>query len=171
MIDRIKCYLADLFGSQLDGLRFARAMPIVFAAMVAIEMAQHVLEVRLGFFGTPEERAKAAMHWSRVGLGWLKMATVYGAAFFALRWLAWRDRNRSLTVGTRALRAYAPVFLYSMVAFALIFHAPQFLATLGRPDSSGDTLRMIVGLSQLAIEPFLFLWFVSAAIDERPIGP
>lgn len=171
MTNWIKRYLGDLIGSQADGFRFARAVPLVFAFVVAIELAQHVLEVRLGFFGTHEQRVEAATHWSRVGLGWFKMATVYGAGFFALRWLVCRDSKRTLAVTGAALRAYAPVFFYAMAVFALIFHAPQIVAAAGGSEDGGDTVRTIVGLAQLALEPFLFAWFVSAATAEQPIGP
>ena len=55
---------------------------------------------------------------------------------------------------------YLPYVVYSLIVFALIFYAPSFT-----PAERVMTVRGTVGLTQVALEPLLMLWIVSAATD------
>jgi hypothetical protein len=77
----VKRFLADLFGAQIDGFRFARGMFWLFALMAVWEFGQHVIEVRIGFFDSAAASKAVAMDATRMALGWVKMILVYAGGF------------------------------------------------------------------------------------------
>lgn len=166
-----KRFFADLLGAQLDGVRFARALPLVFLAMAALEFAQHVMEIRIGFFDSREAARAVANDSARMTLGWIKMILVYAAGFLAIRYLVWNEARRAMAVSGRSLRAYLPYVLYSLALFALTFYSRPLLAIVGLGASDPAIFQTVIGLSQLALEPVLMLWIVSAATDHAAIGP
>lgn len=162
----IKRFLADAFGAQLDGFRVAAALPLVFVAMAGCELAQHAVEMRIGFFASEASAKAVSLDGARMAFGWLKMLLVYVAGFYAIRYLVWRDAARAVRDVRGAALRYAPYLLYSLAVFALIVFAVRFV-----PAERVATFRMVVALTQLAIEPLLMLWVVSAATDGKVGGP
>jgi hypothetical protein len=152
----LKRFATDLIGAHVDGARAMRALPWLFGAVIAWELAQHVIEVRIGFFTSVEGARAVQEDSSRMLLGWVKMLSVYIGGFFVLRQLAGRT---NAPVGTAA-RRYLPYVVYSLLIFALIFYARRFLGA-----EHVNEARTVIGLSQVAIEPLLMLWFVAAATD------
>ena len=159
-------FLADMFGAQLDGFRVARALPWLFLLLAGWEMAQHVVEVRIGFFESEAASKAVAMDSSRMAMGWVKMILVYAGGFFAIRYLAWRDASRAMRPTIAELLRYLPYIAYAIGLFALIVYARSFV-----PEARVTDFRTAVGLSQMAIEPLLMLWIVSAATGGGVRGP
>lgn len=162
----IKRYFRDLVGAHIDGLRAIAGLPWLFTLFIGWEFAQHVAEVRSGFFESLQA-AKAAQYdnWRSV-LGWIKMLFVYVGGFFVIRWLVSRSGGRIVAPAGEALRRYAPYLAYSLMLFALVFYAPQLV-----PAGQVMTLRAAIGLPQVLIEPLLAVWIVSAATDGSVRGP
>ncbi len=162
----VRRFFADLLGAYTDGVRFARGLPLLFAVMVLWEFGQHVLEVRIGFFDSIETSRAVSLDGSRMILGWIKMILVYAIGFFAIRFFVLADRERTLRVPASIFRAYLPYVLYSLAMFSLIMYAPFIVGA-----QSATTFRMVVSLVQLAVEPLLMLWIVSAATDGPVRNP
>lgn len=141
-------------------------MPLLFTVLIGWEFAQHVIEVRIGFFDSREAAKAVANDPSRMAFGWIKMISVYVGGFFVIRYLAAKNGNTPLAPVSLALRRYAPYIAYSLGLFALIFYARGFV-----PDTSVTTFRTIVSLAQIAVEPLLMLWIVSAATDGAVRNP
>src|SRR5438309_1088702 len=162
----LKRFFGDLFGAYRDGVRVALALPWLFALIAGWEFAQHVLEVRIGFFDSREAAKAVSLDGSRMALGWVKMLLVYVGGFFAIRHLVRRGGDGPVdAVGAAAVR-YAPYVLYSLALFALIVFAVRIV-----PAARVDLFRGIVGLTQLLIEPWLMLWVVSSVTDGAISGP
>ena len=162
----VKRFFSDLVGAYADGFRFAAGLPLLFAAMVALEFGQHAIEFHIGFFDSEAAGRAVALDSSRMILGWIKMILVYVGGFFAIRYLVWGNRARALTVTREAIIRYMPYIAYSLVMFALVFYARSFVA-----EDRVMAFRSVFGLAQIAIEPLLMLWIVSAATGGVVRGP
>ena len=162
----------NLSGSFADGARAATALPALTLLMVGIEFAQHVVEVKLGFFSVdPAVRKAASLDPLRMAFGWPKMVTVWALAFFAIRFLAVRDARAALRPSLSALRRYWWVIVFQLVPFVMILYAPVIVTALGLGSDAVLPLRGIFGLGQQLLEPALCLWFVSAALGDDRFGP
>ena len=162
----VKRYFADLLGAYLDGVRVVAGLPLLFGALIAWEFAQHVVEIRTGFFVSKAAAHAVSLDPSRMALGWVKMILVYVGGFFAIRYLMWRDPARALRVSRREVVRYLPYVAYSLTLFALIFYAPGLVGA-----KHALALQVPVGFGQVLVEPLLMLWIVSAATAGAVRGP
>lgn len=157
-----------LVGSHVDGVRAIVGLPLLFALLIGWEFVQHIIEVRLGFYDSPEAARAVANDASRMVFGWIKMASVYVGGFFVIRYLWRRDRDAAISPLAPAFLRYIPYIVYSLILFGLVFYAPQIV-----PAAHANTLRAVVGLGQVIIEPMLMIWIVAAATDgavKTPLG-
>lgn len=168
----IKAFFGNWLGGLRDGWAVARAMPLLVAAVVGIEFAQHAIELNLGFFSLdPTVRRIASEESLRMLFGWPKMLIVYAVGFFATRWLVMRDVHAALRPSMLALRRYACVVLFLAIPTAAMIHARAILPVLGLGEPEVVIFRAIVGLFSLLAEPLLLLWFVNAAIGTNAYRP
>lgn len=175
----MKRFFANWAGGFVDGTKAMRALPWLVAGMIAIELVQHVIEVRTGFFSTdPAVRKAASMAPERMALGWPKMFATWGLAFFAVRFLVLGNAGAALRVPALAWRRYAGVVVFQLVPALAIIYAEPILAALGAaPGGQAGTgqavmgVRLVFGLGQQLLEPLLLLWFVNAAIGTVGFGP
>ncbi|MXP11177.1 hypothetical protein [Pseudoblastomonas halimionae] len=150
----------DAIGSFGDGLRAMKGLPWLFAAIVLWEFAQHIVEVRIGMFESVEQARAVGGDALRMVFGWIKMLSVYLGGFFVIRYLALRNDGLALAPVGTALGRYAPYLVYSLILFAAIFYTRAFA-----PAAHVDTIRAVVGLSQVLVEPLLMAWVVATATD------
>lgn len=161
-----KWFAKDLIGIHADGLRAAAGLRWFFLAVVLWEFAQHILEVRIGFFESREMARAVESDPTRMVLGWIKMALVYLGGFLVIRYLVNERSERTVAPWTKALPRYLPYLAYSLFVFAMIFYAKQIV-----PQDHVTTLRTVVGLTHVALEPALMMWIVAAASDGQIRGP
>lgn len=170
----MKRFFGNWAGGFVDGARAMRALPWLVAGMIALELVQHVIEVRTGFFSAdPAVRKAASLTSVRMALGWPKMFATWGLAFFAVRFLVLGEARAALHVPALAWRRYAGVVLFQLVPALVIIYAEPILAALGVAPSARSVmgLRAVFGLGQQLLEPLLLLWFVNAAIGTTGFGP
>lgn len=171
-----KFFFASWGGAFGDAWRFARALPWLIALMIALEMAQHFIEMRIGFFSPDAAvRHAAGLQPIRMALGWPKMFAVWGLAFFATRYFVLGDARATLRPSPRALRRYAGVVLFQLIPAVLVVYAEPVVAWFGFvPDPKSGAvlgLRVVCGLGQQLLEPALLFWFVNAALGTSGFGP
>jgi len=170
----IKRFFADWGGVFVDGARVLRALPWLIVAMIAIEMAQHVVEVSTGFLSADAAvRHAAGLHPLRMALGWPKMFATWALAAFAIRYLVLGEAAAALRAPTRAWRRYAGVVLFQLIPFVVILYAEPIVAVLGLTPVASWVLglRLFFSLGQQLFEPLLLLWFVNAATGTTGFGP
>lgn len=169
----IRIFFTSLGGAFGDTARVFRALPWLIVLMAGIELTQHVIEVRIGFF-SPDfaVRHAAALQPIRMALGWPKMLMVWAVAFFTMRYLVTQSAPSALRPSRLALRRYAGVILFQFVPTAIVIYAEPILKAFG-PASAANvmTLRAVGGLGQVLLEPALLLWFVNAALGTTGYGP
>lgn len=159
-------------GAFGDGLRAVKALPLVVLAMAAIELAQHVVEFRIGFFsGDLATRRAVVLDPLRMAFGWPKMFATWAVAFFAIRYLVLGDARAALRPPIAALKRYAWVVLFLLIPFAVILYAEPIVALLGLDARAVTSVRVIAGLGQQLLEPGLCLWFLSAALGSDAFEP
>ncbi len=170
----MKRFFANWASGFGDGAKALRALPWLVAGMIALELVQHVIEVRTGFFSPDLAVRKAASLMPvRMALGWPKMFATWALAFFVVRFLVLGDAGAALRVPALAWRRYAGVVLFQLVPALAIIYAEPILAALGHAPSAQAVmgLRVVFGLGQQLLEPLLLLWFVNAAIGTTGFGP
>lgn len=169
----MRTFLQAWFGAYRDGARLFRALPWVAAAMIAVELIQHVIEWRLGMFGDPAHRAAAAASPIRLLFGWGKMLTFFAVGFLALRLYALNDARAALRPTARAVRRFAGPVLFQAAITAGVLHAGGLLALFGLPAGKDAVMavRVVLSLAQQLLEPALFLWYVDAALGGDRYGP
>jgi len=167
-----RAFFRHWLGAFGDGWAVWRAMPLMVAAMIGIEFAQHAVELHLGFFSLDKAVRRAASEDPlRMMFGWPKMLAVYAVAFFTTRWLITRDVRATFRPPVQALRRYACVVLFLLIPAAAMIHARTILPAVGLGEPEVLTFRMILGLFTLLAEPLLLLWFVNAAMGTDAYGP
>lgn len=159
-------FFRDLFGAYADGFRVAWGLPWLTALLVLWEFGQHVMEIRIGFFDSVEASKAVGLDSSRMVLGWIKMFLVYAGGFYAIRYVAWGSGARAMRAPASAMLRYLPYMAYALAMFAIVYYARSFV-----PSGQVMLFRMVVSLAQLAVEPLLILWIVSAATGGAVRGP
>lgn len=162
----VRRFFVDLVGAYADGVRSMIALPLLFALLVGFEFVQHVAEVRIGFFNSAAAAHSFSNDSSRMTLGWLKMISVYVGGFFVIRYLVRCRAGKPVAAIRVAAQRYIPYVVYSLCLSALIFYGPSLA-----PQGNGSSIRAMVALIQIGLEPLLILWIVSAATDGRTGGP
>ncbi|WP_369026683.1 hypothetical protein [Qipengyuania sp. RANM35] len=162
----LKRFASDFVGTLADSFRAFRALPWLMAGIVLWEFAQHVVEVRIGMFESKEATRAVGEDGTRMIFGWIKMALVYVGGFFVIRHFAGKRDGIRIDPLTDAVPRYLPYMVYSLSIFAAIFYTRSYAH-----EDHVDTIRMVVGLSQLLIEPLLMAWIVAAATDGEIGNP
>lgn len=162
----LKRYFTDLAGAHLDGLRTMRGLGWLFAFIIAWEFAQHVVEVRIGMYESEDAMRAVGNDPARMVMGWIKMILVYIGGFFTIRYLARTRQGTQLDPVGTAMARYLPYMAYMLGMFAALFYARSYVA-----EEHVDTVRAIIGLSQVFAEPLLMAWVVAAATDGSIKSP
>ena len=128
----IRAFFTLWGGAFQDTVRLARHLPLLIAAMVAVELIQHAVEVKVGMFGpNPADRKAASMDASRLGFGWAKMAVVFALAFFATRYFVTDDARQAMRPSIRAVRRYLGVAAFQAVIAVVVVYAAGIVAMVG----------------------------------------
>lgn len=175
----MKRFFANWANGFVDGAKALRALPWLVAGMIALELVQHAIEVRTGFFSTELAVRKAAsLAPERMALGWPKMFATWALAFFTVRFLVLGDARPALRVPALAWRRYAGVVVFQLVPAVAVIYAEPILSALGfAPGGQAVTRQammgwqLVFGLGQQLLEPLLLLWFVNAAIGTTGCNP
>lgn len=143
------------------GVAFVAVCPLLALFPVVFELAQHVIEVRIGMYDSVAA-AKAVEHAPvRMAFGLLKVAALVVPTYWVVRFIAFGDRNRALRLEAPAVRLFAGVFAFQIaLAIVQLFGLPrtgtvQFAAFIG---------GMVVGIT-------LSGWGVAAALGNGAVGP
>jgi hypothetical protein len=113
---RLKAFGRLLTGTLSDSLRLFSLAPAIWLIVVAAEFAQHVVEVRLGMFTDAQAFNRLSLDPARLQIGYLKVAAVTVAAFFASRvWVNQRDGKPWWSLGSIAWRPFLVGFGLSTV--------------------------------------------------------
>jgi len=150
-----------------ESARFARAWPLLFALPLAAELAQHVVEYRIGMFASVEAMIALEGDSSRMTFGVVKVVTLLVYTYWVNRWLAYgRDGRR------RVLGDGRSAFLFAwVVALGLVTGGLQlFGGALLRPFGASEGIVLAVGLVfvslTIVLDIYITAWKVGAALGN-----
>jgi len=147
-----------------DAWRFCLALPLVFAALVAVEAVQHVAEWSIGLYGSLDAFKQHANDTQRMGLGLLKVFLSYLVPYWAARWAA---SGRSVRIATRAdpvaIRRFSIVVALNFSIAVFQLEGGALLQFLG---VSPKVANVLVAVSWLASLPLIAVlpWMIGAAL-------
>jgi len=150
--------------------RFVLAFPALIAIPIAIEMIQHIIEIRGGMYVDKAGAIAAESDTLRLGWGLFKTLALTGVTYWMARFMAGLDRSRVAALEPLAARLFAAVLLFQAVATALSMWGSTVLRALGVADAA----MMPVGIGYMIVLLFLGLllepWKVAAALGNPAIG-
>jgi hypothetical protein len=143
---RLKAF-GRLFAAALsDSLRLFALAPLIPLAVVAVEFAQHVAEVRLGMFADAGAFNRQSLDPDRLQWGYVKVATMSVAVFLASR--VWVNRREGKPWWSLASIAWRP-FLIGFVLTTLL--SVPLLPGVAMPPALVAPLTLLVYLVTLPL--------------------
>ena len=154
-------FIPALVAAHRDSFAFLLACPLLAAVPVAVELIQHVVEVRLGMYDTIAQAKAVDGHPVRMAFGFAKVMSLAITAYWVTRWLAWDDPARAGRWDGRAARLFAGVIAFQAVVTAVqLFLLPR----TGPALAGGFAFGAVSG-------PLLVAWGAAAALGNAAIGP
>lgn len=146
-----------------------RALPLVVLAAIAIEGVQHVVEWKLGMYGSLAGAEAVEAHPLRMGFGYAKTGVLFLICYFVWRQLAWGDTARTLRFDARAAALFVPVLMFNLL---------MVLAQNAGGDLLSGVLEgralFLVGfaamLGAMAFELCFAPWKVASALGNAPVN-
>ena len=134
-------FLTEFRAVYARSLAFAAALPLVAAVPLVAEFVQHVVEMRIGMYDSPDAAEATADNAQRLNFGFAKVIALSLPAYFFFRWLhsggasdfATRIEGRAaslfaLVLSLQALLAWLSLFVWTdgpmgigFFVFGLIF--------------------------------------------------
>lgn len=151
--------------------RYVARCPWLFLAVVAVELVQHVIEYRAGFYDSMAAMKAAEGDVARMAMGHAKVLLLFVTTYWALRFYAAGDDPAAPTRhDPRALALYVPVMLWGLLWLVLLQDGPLLAAALGVGGRSLGIALIVLLLASTAFEVTLSAWKVSAATGDGSVG-
>lgn len=138
------------------------AAPTILLLAALPELAQHILEIRIGMFDSLADARRLQHSPVRAYFGYAKIAGVWIAVFLIARfWANGASVRAAFSVPPRVLvKAVAGIVVIVAVGFAVV----KLLAII----SPG--LAIAASLVSGVIQAMIFLWVIGVWLDEAPIA-
>lgn len=150
--------LKETYGGSIA---FLIACPLLALVPFVFEMVQHVIEVRIGLYGSAAAAQALQYDPLRMSFGLLKTAALLSAGYWITRFVATRNPKYAATVDPVALRLFAGYFLFGLALTALqLFVIPQTA-----------TITLIEFVAGEAVTGLIIAWGVAAALGNPEVGP
>lgn len=150
---------------------FVRRCPWLFLAIVAVELAQHLIEYRAGFYADIAAMKAAEHDAARLAMGHVKVLTLFAAQYWALRFFAFgNDAGAPLRRDPRALALFLPVMAWGAFWLLLTIDLPLLAPApgIGRKALAGFLLTAM--LVSTVLEVGLSAWKTTAASGDGSVG-
>ena len=153
-----------------DSWAVARKFPLLFALPAAAEFAQHIAEHETGMFASIEGMKSAAENGWRMGLGIVKVLSLFLLTYWVSRALA-ALRGTPLRVrgDARSALLFAPVLAWAMGTGLLQLFGGDLIPRFLSPRAT-----LIIGgafmLALLACDTYLVPWKVGAALGNARLS-
>lgn len=151
---------------------FSLACPLLFLVPVAVEMAQHIAELHIGFYDSVAAARAVEHHPLRMGLGALKVAALSLPGYWFLRYLAhgWSG-EAARRVEARGLALWGVLFALNFASQLYTLFGPPVGHVLGLGGTLGKWLGTGLSLAWLVVGLWLTAWFVAWPLGNAAIGP
>ena len=155
-----------------DSLTFARALPLVFLALVAVEGLQHVAEWSIGFYISLDTFKQHANDAERMGPGLIKVLLSYTVLYWIARWAAsGRNARTAWRADPVAIRRFAVVVALSTVSGLFQLEGASAIHAAGLDLKTANLIVLIIMLVTYPLGFLLLPWVAGSALGGEPIGP
>lgn len=147
--------------------RFMRVLPLIVAIPVGAELVQHAVEWRIGMFDSYAMAEAVAEHPARMGFGHVKVAALFLAAYWAMRFLAFGgDVRRTLRWDPTAVALFSLVLVFQALMTLVQAQAGSWIAAIVPAGGTLILAGFVALLAATAAELYLAPWKAGAAIGE-----
>lgn len=151
--------------------RYALLCPLLFLVPVAIEMVQHIVEIRGGMYVDAAGMRAAGNDMTRLAVGHIKVIALFLTGYWAARFLVFGDDAAAARrIDGRALRLFVPVMAWGLFWLIAIQDGPLIAAAAGVPSATSAVILLGVMVASLFFEPLLSAWKTAAAAGNPAIG-
>ena len=154
-----------------DAGRYVRHCTGLFLLVVAVELVQHLVEYRAGFYDGMAAMKAAEHDPLRMAMGHAKVLLLFATHFCALRFYAFgHDPAAPQRRDPRAWALYGPVMLWGMMWLVLVQDGAWAATALGWNGRAFALAMIAVMLASTGFELALSAWKTAAATGNAAIG-
>ncbi len=155
-----------------DAWRFAFAVPVVAAAVITLEAAQHAAEWMTGMYVSLESAKAAENSPARMILGAAKVGLLMILGYWVPRFIFGAgSRQLTLAADPVAIRKFLLVLAYGLVLGVLTHAMPKLLAAMGVTGGAAGAAFGGYVLATILVGVALNPWTVGAAVADPQTSP
>ncbi|MCV0382894.1 MAG: hypothetical protein K5799_05465 [Erythrobacter sp.] len=150
---------------------FALAFPLLFLVPVAVEMAQHVVELHAGMYANEAGAKLAESDPLRLWFGFAKTIALLLPGYWFVRFLLLDDPKRAARIEWPAFGLWLVIFAIGAVQLWWSLFGPDLLAPLDLEGSAATTGAAVLAIAAQVLMIYLTAWIVAWPLGNARIGP
>lgn len=151
--------------------RYALMCPLLFLLPALVEMVQHIVEYRGGFYDSIAAMKAAEGSPARMIAGHFKVFALFLTGYWVVRFHAFGEDPRAARgLEPRAVGLFVPVMLWGLMWLVLLQDGPLLAAAWGLPHRSVAIALVLLLVGSMAFEVCLNSWKAAAAVGNGAIG-
>lgn len=153
-------------------LAFAVACPVLFLIPVVVELAQHVVELRLGMYESLAAFRAQAANPDRTVMGLLKVGAMLLPSWWFIRYIGFDGSPAAARrLDLRALGLWGVTLVWSLGFALLDMFGPSPGGWLGLGALGTSLLSGLIHLAGVILGFYLLPWTVAWTLGNAAIGP
>lgn len=150
---------------------YVRGCTGLFLLVVAVELVQHLVEYRAGFYDSIAAMKAAEADPLRMVMGHAKVLLLFATTYWSLRFYGFgNDPAAPLRRDPQAFRLFVPVMLWGLAWLLLVQDGPFLARALGVPAKPMGVMLLAAVLVSTLLEIALSAWKTAAATGNPSIG-
>ena len=151
--------------------RCAWLLPLLFLISPAVEMAQHVVELRAGMYDSVAAAKAVAEDPLRMTFGFAKIIALGLPGYWFVRLMAFGDPARAARLEQPAIGLWLVLFALSTVEQGYALFGPPVGRSLGLSGQAAIYVGPILSALWTIVSIYLFAWVIAWTLGNRAIGP
>jgi hypothetical protein len=154
-----------------DAGAYVRHCTGLFLLVVAVELVQHLVEYRAGFYDSLVAMKAAEGDALRMVMGHAKVVLMFATTYWSLRFFAFgNDPDAPLRRDPLAVRLYVPVMAWGLMWLLLVQDGPLLARAMGMPAKPMALVLLGTILVSTVLEIALSAWKTAAATGDPSVG-
>jgi hypothetical protein len=151
--------------------RSAWLLPLLFLISPAVEMAQHVVEIRTGMYDSLAAAKAFADDPLRMAFGFAKIVALGLPQYWLVRLMAFGNPARAARLEQPAIGLWLILFVLSTVQQGYALFGPPIGHLLGLSGQAAIYAGPLVSALWTIVSIYLFAWIIAWTLGNRAIGP
>ena len=151
--------------------RFALAAPLLFLIPVLAELAQHVVELRLGMYASLAAARHVSDAADRTAWGFVKAIALTLPGYWYVRYLAFGDARRAASIERPAIWLFLFLAAIDLGFPAWTLFGPGTASVLGITGKTARFAPLVPGILGISLGTYLMAWSAAWPLGNRAIGP